>query len=145
MTTALAMYVFSEHCDTLRKTDAADISATPDLIMTVLKAVRTRPVCFPAKDGNDEDDDANDIDVKDPVLKRTKTAHEDTDDASAVPCMEVISGPHADAQDAIPASTCVDIAKQCDATVIVISDSGDDSADESDDDPSEDSDDESAE
>jgi hypothetical protein len=57
--------------------------------------------------------------------------------------MEVISGPHADAQDAIPSSTCVDIAKQCDASVIVISDSGDDSADESD--PSEDSDDESAE
>jgi hypothetical protein len=96
MMTALAMYLLPRHCDTLH--DAADISATPNLIMTVLKAVRTRPVCFPAKDGND-DDDANDIDVKDPATKRTKTTHEDTDDASAVPCMEVISGPHADAQD----------------------------------------------
>ena len=140
MTTALVMYVPSEHCDTLH--DAADISVTPDLIMTVLKAVRTRPVCFPpAKDGNDDDDEANDIDVKDPAMKRTKTAHEDTGVASAVPCMELISGPQADAQDAIPASTCVDIAKQCDATVIVMSDSGDDSAGESDDDPSEESDD----
>ena len=122
MTTALVMYVPSEHCDTLH--DAADISVTPDLIMTVLKAVRTRPVCFPAKDGNDDDDEANDIDVKDPAMKRTKTAHEDTGVASAAPCMEVISGPHADAQDAIPASTCVDIAKQYDATVNVMSDSG---------------------
>ena len=139
MTTALAMYVSSEHCDTLH--DAADISVTPDLIMTVLKAVRTRPVCFPA---NDNDDDANDIDVKDPAIKRTKT--EDTDDASAaIPCMEVISAPHADAQDSIPASTCVDIAKQYDATVIVISDSDDSDDDSSDDDPSDDSDDESAE
>ena len=112
--------------------------------MTVMKAVRTRPVCFPA---NDNDDDANDIDVKDPAIKRTKT--EDTDDASAaIPCMEVISAPHADAQDAIPGSTCVDIAKQYDATVIVISDSDDsddDSSDESDDDSSDNFDDEFAE
>ena len=110
-------------------------NSSPNIIMCF-------PVCFPpAKDGNDDDDEANDIDVKDPAMKRTKTAHEDTGVASAVPCMELISGPQADAQDAIPASTCVDIAKQCDATVIVMSDSGDDSAGESDDDPSEESDD----
>ena len=114
MSTSLAKYVFSEPSDTIQV--AADIPATPDLI---LKMMRTLPVSFLVDDGND-------IDIKDPAAKRLKTAHEDAPDA-------ITHHMHGDSQRSY-------------VTVVIIIDSDDEYADDdSGDDPSEDSDDESAE